>query len=57
MSKVKGLKFVHDVTAPNKAALEASMEELNAKLDAKFPMTLTSGKGKEKVSLVISIAE
>lgn len=56
MAKMKGLKFVNELTAPNKTVLESAMEELNAKLDAKFPMTISAGKGKEKVSLVISIA-
>jgi hypothetical protein len=57
MAKMTGLKFTNEITAPNKVALTNALEELNAKLDAKFPMTISVGKGKEKVSLTISIAE
>jgi len=57
MAKLKGLKLNNEVVAPNKAALTAALGELSSKLASKFPMRLTAGKGKEKVSLVISIAE
>ena len=57
MAKLKGVKFVQEVVAPNKAALEAALPELMDKMDAKFPMTISSGKGKEKVSVTISMIQ
>ena len=57
MAKVKGLKFMHEVVGPNKVMVAEATAELMEKLNAKFPMKLTSGKGKDKVTMVVAIAE
>jgi hypothetical protein len=55
MSKMKGLKFTHEVSGQDKKTIAAMTPELATKLASKFPMIVSVGKGKEKVSLTIGL--
>ena len=57
MAKFKNIKFVQEVTGQDKATIAAAETELRGKLAAKFPMTLSVGKGKEKVSITIDLIQ
>jgi len=57
MSKLKGVKFSHEVVGANKALIAEADTELRNKLGAKFPMNISVGKGKDKVTLTVSLAE
>lgn len=57
MAKLTGFKFTAEIEGIDKKTIAAAKDAVVAKLQSKFPIVVSDGRGKEKVSITVNIEQ